>query len=201
MKKSFLLICLFLGLKSVAQDKSNTKNILSASPVSLSQHTPTGFGVQYERSIDNDGKVSFYLPVSYNFGNSDPCDKTVKSHILSVAPGIKYYPKGNDRKVSYAIGASIVAATGNSNCQCDVIDKPVSIEHSDAEMQETGVTKNPYGPVRELGGMLVNSININASPKIFIGSDLGVGAGYSKYKSESGAAILFQFSVKAGYKF
>jgi hypothetical protein len=105
-------------------------------------------------------------------------------------PGIKIYPTGGFGKVKYAIGPSLVVADGT----------------------KTGEIYDPYyGGTNQfisedhfMLGMMVNqSVNINPTPRLYLGSEFGFGFTYinSLAGINQTTAGLVQFSFKVGYRF
>lgn len=170
-----------------------SRNVLSVSPLQMSEFTPTGVGAQLEHFIGLSGKWSLYLPIAYTFGKSDPCDASVRTHMLYAYPGIKFYPFGSSHTVTYAVGPSVAAGRGNTNCAC-------------VNGGETGTDVNvakEYKPITELGMLINNSINIHASERIYMGAEIGVGSSVLDIENGKnlGADLMLQMNIKVGYRF
>lgn len=196
MKNSIVLAVLCIGTLHT-QAKDNPKNSLSVMPVSVTHHTATGIGLQYERMVSN--KISLALPLSYTFGKSNPCDATVRTYIGYANPGVKYYPAGNDRIVNYAVGLSAMLGTGKSNC-CSEINPTLSTEGG-ANADTKTLTEKRFTPITETGVLLNNSVTVNVTDRFFAGGDASVGAAYSRYANKIGWDAAFQFNVRVGFKF
>jgi hypothetical protein len=173
-------------------------NILSIAPLQISDNG-IGVGVSYERTLDKGGIVSFYLPVyltwsvnsdpnNYNYNTGGYNNSLVSSDpMFYAAPGIKIYPTSNKGKVKYAVGPSIVVASGQKT-------------YYDNNGGYTYETKQSRFM---MGVMVVNSLNINPTPKIYLGLELGLGG---TYINQTAGAIqqaqgLEEFSFRIGYRF
>lgn len=196
MKKIIVLATLCTGILQT-QAKDNPKNSLSVMPVSVTHHTATGVGLQYERMIGN--KFSLSLPVSYTFGNSNPCDATVRTYMGYANPGVKYYPAGNGRIVNYAVGVSAMLGRGNSNC-CSEINPTLSTQDGANADTKTLIEKR-FTPISETGILLNNSVTVNVTNRFFAGGDAGIGTAYSRYTNQAGWDAAFQFNFRVGFKF
>jgi hypothetical protein len=165
------------------------RTILTVSPVQVSERTPTGFGIQYERILTN--KVSLSLPIAYSFGNSDPCDPSIKSRVFYAYPGVKFYPAGYRHKVTYAVGPSLAFGQGTSNCDC-----------IDPATQTNEPSPKKYHPLTEMGVMVNNSINVQATSKVYLGAEIGMGASYLNIENgkNMGSDLMLQMNFKVGYR-
>jgi hypothetical protein len=197
MKKSLIVIMSLVSFGCAAQEKISPQNLISVSPAALSQTTATGVDVTYERFLGNSGKWSMTIPVAYSFGHSDPCDPNIKTDMLRTFPGIKYYPGGNNHIVSYSIGASVELGKGKSNCNCNV---------ENTQSPETGIPgadNNNYGfrPMTEMGVLIFNGIKAQATPRIFIGGEFGIGGVYVGYNNRNYTDLAFELNFRIGYRF
>lgn len=181
---------------SVAAQQQNAVNygrtIISVSPVQMSERTPTGFGIQYERFLGMSGKFSLYLPLAYSFGQSDPCDPTIKSRVFYAYPGIKFYPAGNQHTVTYSVGSSLAFGHGASNCDCT---DPAAVTNE--------FTPKKFHPVTEMGALINNSINVQATDRINLGAEVGIGATYLSVEDghNMGTDLMLQMNLRLGYRF
>jgi hypothetical protein len=191
-------VLLLLSASTFAQTHNAAKNAIALTAATLTQTTPLGFGAQYDRSIDKSGKWNFTVPVSYSFGNSNPCDPTIKTRMFRAYPGVKFYPAGNDHRVNYAIGASAVVGVGSSNCNCDAITDDKQKTQLDATAP---ASDNQFSNRTEAGVMINNALTMQACKHTFIGAELGLGSNYVNYKSIAGAEFAFRFSFNIGYRF
>jgi hypothetical protein len=178
------------------------RNVLAFSPIQFSENGVAGLGVSYEHVIDAAGILSFYVPVSAvlsidNSFNTDYYGNTVEYRsdpMFYLMPGVKIYPTGCFGKARYAIGPSLVVAAGQKT------------EYNyDYPYTYPGPT-NYYGVTRDrfLLGMMVNqSVNINPTPHLYIGAELGLGFTYLHLEDgvNRGTVPLFQFGFKVGYRF
>ncbi|MBX9449770.1 MAG: hypothetical protein KL787_08660 [Taibaiella sp.] len=124
-----------------------------------------GIGVEYERIVDKQRKVSIVIPFTYSFGSTDgynfPSNET--SNYFYFNPGLKFYPFGQ-RKVTYAIGPSLMFGTGKMT---GYYDDP-----------NTGIWN--YGSMqRTTFGVLANNyLNVQLTQHFCFSADLGLGIAY-----------------------
>lgn len=172
------------------------KNILSIAPLQLSDNG-IGIGASYERRLDKEGVVSFYLPVylTWNTNNSNNYNNNTYTAdpMFYVAPGIKIYPTGDQGKVKYAVGPNLVIATGSQT-------------NDNGYYNNSGYYTYGY-ETRDsrfmMGIMVINSLNINPTPNLYLGLELGVGDTYIN-KTDGGLQQqqgLVEFSFRIGYRF
>lgn len=180
-------------------------NVLAFSPLQLS-HEGIGIGISYERVLDKNGMCTFYLPLSYSYNDLggmsafDPLGvysdgRSAQSiSMFYVCPGIKYYPSSCFGKVKYAIGASLVAATGTTNTSGYVTDP-----FSGYPSYQDKISQDRF----LLGFMITNSLNINPSPKLYLGAEMNLGSSYLNQVDGKTDDVRFlaQFAIKAGFRF
>ncbi len=195
LKQISLLVLSAISYSATAQEQSAlvyNRNILSISPVQISENTPTGVGIQYERFLGADSKLSLYLPVAYSFGHSNPCDPDIRTRMLYAYPGVKFYPAGYKHKVTYAVGPSLAFGTGTTNCNC-----------GELVTQTMELKPKEYKPKTEMGVLINNSVNVQATNHVYIGSEIGLGATYLNTVGgrNLGTDIMLQMNLKVGYRF
>jgi hypothetical protein len=171
-------------------------NVLAVAPLQISENG-LGFGVSYERALDRKGIVAFYIPVigTYNLNGGtyyDPSTGTrVNAHqdaMYYVMPGIKLYPTGSYGYVKYAVGPSVVLATGQkSSTTYDAFGNPIYSTQTHTLM----------------GMVINNSLNINPNEHIYLGLEIGLGFTYLNRvgglnQDTNGIA---QGGFKIGYRF
>ncbi len=174
------------------------QNLLCFAPVQLTENG-LGLGLSYERSLDKKGIVAFYLPVAitFNLNNGtyyDPNTGTYqngKSDAMFYAmPGVKVYPTGSGGIVKYAIGPSVVIGDGT---------------RSSSNYYPYGIGGYVYQTQTHtvLGMIVNNSLNINPTPHIYLGIELGFGFTYLNRIGgiNQGTEGLVQGSFKIGYRF
>lgn len=178
------------------QRSENTKpkkygnNIISVMPMQLVTEGP-GIGLAYERVLDQNGILSFYMPAaiafSDNFNNSPIGSKNYPT--FYIMPGLKFYPTGGKGIVRYAVGPNIAYINGKR--EDFIYDNMGNI---------TGVGVQNRSA---LGIMVTNSLNINPTTHIHLGLELGLGFTYfDKVNNvEMGVNGLVQFGFKIGYRF
>src|SRR5690606_37438201 len=88
-------------------------------PIHMTNESPTGVGIQYERILDKGGLFSFYLPIGLAFYDDEVGPITTVPHPIAARtftylyPGAKFYPGGSGRRVSYSVGPSFAIGFGD----------------------------------------------------------------------------------------
>ncbi len=171
-------------------------SVLSISPMQFTENG-LGVGLSYEKAIDKKGVIAFYLPAALTFNLSSShydytTGTTVNGHqdaMCYLMPGVKIYPTGSFGTVRYAVGPSIVVADG----------------------QKSSAGYDPYYGYSNyqtlshfmLGIMVNNSLNINPTPHIYLGLELGLGFTYVNQVGglNQSTGFLAQGGFKIGYRF
>ncbi len=169
------------------------ENVIGFAPIQFTESGVAGFSFSYERVLDKNGIVAFYLPVIAELNIKSSTDyngNTVNSNdpMFYVMPGIKLYPTGCYGIAKYAIGPSLVIADGSKTTSA--ID-PFGSAYYTSQSQF-------------FFGMMVNqSININPTPHLYLGSELGMGFTYINQLAgvNQSSQFLVQFNFKIGYRF
>ena len=177
------------------------KNIISLAPIQMANEGPAGIGLHYERVLDKRSMLSFYLPIAviihrnndyyYNgtYNNNDR--NTTFTYFY---PGIKVYPTGSNRRVSYAAGISAALGFGSRYVQDVNFPSPSYSQHS----------------VFRAGMLVNNSLNVQPTKHIYLGVELGLGFTYiddmegddnNNYYNNYGDVPMVQFNFKIGYRF
>jgi hypothetical protein len=173
-------------------------NILSVTPIQFTENG-LGFGLAYERAIDANGVISFYLPLAltYNLNNGTYYNSAAGTNqnihydaMYYAMPGFKVYPTGGFGFIRYAIGPSFVIGDGQKSTP---VYDPASGLTTGYQIQDHLV----------LGVIINNSLNINPTPHIFVGLELGVGFTYLNQVAglNQGTSGLVQGGFKVGYRF
>ncbi|MCW3121182.1 MAG: hypothetical protein JWQ38_674 [Flavipsychrobacter sp.] len=202
-----MCIAITVSAQTIAEEPKKEKakyaeNVLAIAPIQLSENGVAGLGFSYERSLDKAGIIALYVPLSVVMNTNSEQRLGSNAHyndpMVYVMPGLKIYPTGNQGLAKYAIGPSIVFATG----QRTVIDNPDIV-----------FSTYPYGyyppstyTTRQhniLGMMINQSLNINPTPHLYVGTEFGFGFSYmNKLDGISQQTTgLVQFSFKVGYRF
>lgn len=178
------------------QSKNYGNNILSVMPMQITSNI--GVGVAYERVLDKNAVLSFYMPVTVAFpvindintGNTAPPGGGPTFFIM---PGLKFYPTGGKGVVRYAVGPNLTYITGQKHVNDFIYD-----EFGNITGQDIGWRKRTA-----LGIMITNGLNINPSEHIHMGLELGLGFTYFNTTNgvNSGTIPLAQFGFKIGYRF
>lgn len=164
-------------------------NIVGFAPIQLTENGAVGFSLSYERALDYNNIISFYVPAILEFrSNNSTADNIHHSDpMFYVMPGVKFYPTGGYGLAKYAIGPSLVIADGQWT-------------HDEITYYSTKtITENHF-----LFGMMINqSINLNPTPHLYVGSEFGFGFTYFNRLGgvNQGTDGLVQFNFKIGYRF
>lgn len=172
-------------------------NIIAVHPLQFTENGVAGVGVSYEHAFDPAGIVALYIPVvlDFNTSTSNPGyygnnGSATYDPMFYVMPGIKIYPTGSFGVAKYAIGPNLVVADG----------------------RKTSGFYDPYygGPWYNsdldhfvLGMMINQSLNINPTPRLYLGTELGMGFSYLNEigGNNQPTEFLVQFNFKIGYRF
>lgn len=184
------------------------RNIIAIAPLQVTEGV--GLGLSYERVLDKKGIISFYLPATIAFNTSNnsgeffpggyynnygyPYNETYNTYY--VMPGIKIYPTGSKGKVRYAVGPSLAFVFG----------KQYNAYYPDPLIYPS---QYPYYLSYRLedrfafGMMINNSLNIQPTPHLYLGLELGLGVTYIQQIGgvDVGTNTLGQFAFKVGYRF
>lgn len=196
---AFVLLLPELVKAQATETKGQFRNVLRVSPATVF-YGGTGGGLSYERFLDNDRKVSLYLPVSFGMRRymigktSVPAGGNDMNYSFMFNPGIRMYPKGQ-RRVSYAVGASVFVTRGSEN----------------GFMQESNGAYNAYAERSEtrMGSLISNSLTVNISKRLNIGLEALVGCSFysrigNKTNSEvqrEGVSQMTGIILQLGYRF
>jgi len=171
-------------------------SVLAISPMQFSENG-LGVGLSYEKSLDKKGIIAFYLPAAFTLNlNSTYYDYTTGANVNGyqdamyyVMPGVKIYPTGSFGTVRYAVGPSVVIADGEKS------SSNYDPQHGYSNYQ----TQSHF----MLGIIVNNSLNINPSPRIYLGLELGLGFTYMNQVGglNKGTAFLAQGGFRIGYRF
>lgn len=164
----FALLLPGLLKAQVTEMKGQLRNVLRISPATVF-YGGTGGGLSYERFLDDDRKVSVMLPVSFGLrrymigSTSVPAQGDDLNYSFMFNPGIRMYPKGQ-RRVSYAIGASVFVTRGSEN----------------GFTQESNGAYNAYAESTEMrvGSLISNNLTVNISKRVNIGLEALIGCSF-----------------------
>jgi hypothetical protein len=184
-----------------------SKNTIALAPFQYSENG-VGVGLSYEHALDPDGIISLYVPMlaTFNLKDNDYRDpyytgyygpqETNNNVMFYAMPGIKFYPTGMG-KVKYAVGPSVVAGFGQKTQYINnYVYDPINSYY---------VPAYGYGTYDRflLGMMINNSLNINATPRLYVGAEMGFGFTYFDRVGDvnQGVTFLTQGAFKIGYTF
>jgi hypothetical protein len=188
---SALLVLVMATGAATAQQNNYGPNIIRIMPLTAF-NGGVGLGASYERILDKDGKIGLNIPFSLGFRNNGDYNNDMNATFM-VNPGIKFYP-GGQRKVTYALGASLFASFGTNNGYRYDINQ--SYQYVNANTLQDGIMVNNY-------------LQFNLSPKVNIGLELGVGPAYIDQERDvtnhitynNGLNVMGQFSFHIGFRF
>ena len=176
-------------------------DVLAVAPLQFSENG-LGAGISYERAMDKDGYISFYLPVilTWNLNNGtyvNSNNQTVNGNadmMFYAMPGIKLYPAGSYGVVKYAVGPSLVIGAGQKSSSSTTYDPNTGYPVTSGETTQQHFI---------LGMIINNSLNINPSPHIYLGLELGLGFTYLNTigSLNQNTEFLAQGGFKIGYRF
>lgn len=179
-------------------DMKLADNILAIAPI---QFTENGVGValSYEKTIDKAGIIAYSLPVIATFnlnGQTEAHDGKHQDAMFYFSPGLKFYPTGSRGRTKYAIGPSLVIGAGEKTTGG-------AYHYWSGYSYLSGF--NPYETHSKfmLGILVNNSLNINPSPRMYIGMDFGFGFTYINQLGGANQGItgMVQAGFKIGYRF
>lgn len=181
-------------------------NHLTTLAIAPFQYTETGvgFGLSYERALDPDGIISAYVPAigAFNVRSNNNYYGNYyggTNYMFSVMPGVKFYPTGMGR-VKYALGPNAVIGYGR-HTDYGYVDPYYYTYSGTSYYAPSYYSSNRF----ILGMMLNNSLNVNATPHLYIGAEMGFGFTYltmnTRYNYNEGMKFLTQGAFKIGYTF
>ncbi|MBZ0097457.1 MAG: hypothetical protein K8F30_00155 [Taibaiella sp.] len=182
---------------SAAKNIKYGNNILSVMPMQITSNV--GVGMAYERVLDQNAILSFYMPVTVAFNPQgvDPVTGASNSYNNNpewyIMPGLKFYPTGSKGVVRYGIGPNLAYVTGKRWVNEFIYDNYGNITAVDTGWR----TKSA------LGIMITNSLNINPTAHLHLGLELGMGFTYFNKIGNRNQNVDFlgQFGFKIGYRF
>ncbi len=180
------------------------RNILSISGIQMTNESTAGVGIQYERILDKDGIIALYIPAAFSFFRDEatayrnwqqPYTRFEANRVfMNLYPGLKFYPGGSNRRVAYSVGPSFALGFGTRYIQRDVYNNNTN------QYWSTVTEQNVF----RAGFMVNNGLNIQPTPHLYIGTELGLGVSYydNTYGDYTiGEEPLVQFNFKIGYRF
>ena len=110
-----------------------------------------------------------------------------------IMPGLKFYPTTGYGTVRYAIGPSAVIGSGTKTYSYTTYD-PINGGYTNYSSDQTHFV---------FGLIVNNSLNINPTPHLYIGGELGLGFTYIDRIGGvgQGVNVLAQGNFKIGYRF
>jgi hypothetical protein len=168
-------------------------NVVAIAPLQFTENG-LGFSFSYERAVDKQGIIAFYLPVILTFNlangsyynyNTGVQENGHQDMMFYVMPGVKLYPTGSFGRVRYGIGPSLVIATGEKS------------------FNDYNTGFNVIQTHTMLGMIINNSLNINPNAHIHMGLELGLGFSYLNRVGgiNQETKFLAQGGFKIGYRF
>lgn len=174
------------------------KNILSLAPIQMTDFSPAGIGISYERVLDKDYRFAFYLPVAFSFKRdrqynpNTGLDEKHNNNMVYFYPGLKITPFGSNRVFSYSVGPSLAIGFGK-DAYYDYVYNPNTGNYY-TTFREENITR--------FGFLINNGLNVQVTPHFYMGTELGIGIRYydsSDYYDDFQPMV--QFNFKLGYRF
>ncbi len=185
MKKGLILVFLYvLGVQSIAQAKPNAmpKNTIGLNTIHIA-NSHIGFGAYYERSLTTNGRLSVIVPVSlgwefYTF-ISDVQSSNASYASYFANPGVKFYPFGNRKFFSYAVGMSVFSQMGKaSKIYGNVSNFLINDQYESYKFTTAGLLINNY-------------LNFKLNKNLSFGFEIGIGPSlYNNYKPVNEAIVV-----------
>lgn len=182
----------------------NRTSTIAIAPLQFTERG-MGAGLSFEHALDARGMLSLSVPFmvaihpSYKgrspyYDQYRPDQNGQSTAMYYAMPGVKFYPTGMG-KVKYALGPSLLAGYGNEyvHTRLYVYDPLRSTIIMDYKKVERMI----------LGMMLNNSLNIHATPHLYMGAELGLGFTYLDMANDvnRGTHAVVQGNFKIGYTF
>lgn len=199
---------IFRELDEVKREKNRNKygrNLIAIAPIQVTEGI--GLGVSYERILDENGIVSFHLPVTIAFTNQEYPDAYSSTYTgrgyygsvtnnfptYMVMPGIRIYPTSAFGVVRYSLGPNFIIGTGKRYLDEYVYDNIGNITDTVVGYKDRFL----------LGVAVTNSLNINPTKHLYLGMDMGLGFTYMNRIDgrTRNTAPLINFAFKIGYRF
>lgn len=172
------------------------KNIIAIAPLQMIQIVRAGLGLHYERQMDERGKFSFYLPVAFFLNevgirnNKTGVVNKGNRLVTYLYPGFKFYPAGSGHQFTYSMGGSL--AIGLDYADADEMISPIR-----GPIDSWNHVSNTMA-----GFMFQNGLNIQATPKFYMGLELGLGLTFLASGSWQGNVLpIYQLNYKFGYRY
>lgn len=191
---------LFVALNAGAENQNSRSgqkygtNIISAAPIQMTNHSPSGIGIQFEHFLDRKGQFALYFPMALSFYKDNYYTIGPKSRVYTYFyPGMKIYPAGSHHKVSYSVGPSLAFGFGNQYAMRTLFEPN---GHMSSYLVEDNVFR--------AGFVVNNGLNIQPTPAFYMGLELGLGMLYYSSAETYGGEFndpLVQFQFKMGYRF
>lgn len=194
--------------------------IFAVAPMQVTEDN-VGFGVSYEHFLDKNGIVSLYLPLSYALPQAGVSDYYVRSNypynypynnslrdefitnkgMVNFYPGIKIYPGGAHKKVTYALGTSLVVGVGSAERR--TIDYRVDTTFNGSyPTYSYAIKKDETENVSrfKMGMIITNFLNVRPGEKYYLGVEFGLGYSYMNTVGgeEDIRTALVQLGLKIG---
>ncbi len=173
-------------------------NIVSFAPIFFTENG-VGIAASYERVLDRNSIVSFYLPViaTINTDNQEESGYNKNEDIMAyIAPGIKFYPTSCRGLLKYAVGPSLVLGVG---------EKTTGGPYTQWNGVQYQTYLDPYVTrTKTMLGILVNnSMQVNPSTHLSLGFDFGFGFTYINDVGgvNKGVSGMVQGGFKIGYRY
>jgi len=205
--KKIIFAVLFLTTTFAWAQEKKPLTIFGFNPFHVSEEN-LGIAFSYERFLDEKGIFSMYIPLSISFPQvsnatfpttyySSQYTSNRNLTYFNTYPGIKIYPGGSNKRVSYAVGASLVMTVGKQNQTIVNYKQEPSNPYNFIFDNKSSADLNAF----KFGMLINNSLNVRPTNNFYFGVEFGLG--YTYLNSLNAVATdretLVQFGLKFGY--
>ncbi|MEY4333063.1 MAG: hypothetical protein RLZZ196_1801 [Bacteroidota bacterium] len=205
--KKIIFSVLFLTTTFAWAQEKKPLTIYGFNPFHVSEEN-LGIAFSYERFLDEKGIFSMYIPLSISFPQvsnatfpatyySSQYTSNRNLTYFNAYPGIKIYPGGSNKRVSYAVGASLVMAVGKQNQTIVNYKQEPSNPYNFIFDNKSSADLNAF----KFGMLINNSLNVRPTNNFYFGVEFGIGYTYlNAFDAEAiDREVLTQFGLKFGF--
>lgn len=144
----FIFTILLVPSLLFAKGEGSLKNVVGINTIETTNNH-IGIGVDYERFVAKNGKLSVVFPLSVGWEMGTVAKTTGSLSRESRAaffinPGVKFYPMGNSKFFTYSVGLSGFAHGGESTQIYGQVEVPSNGKGYDYRFQVFGILLNNY---------------------------------------------------------
>lgn len=195
-----LIFCVFGQFAAHAKSNAMPKNTVGINTIHIANNH-IGIGAFYERAITENGRLSVIVPVSvgWEYYAISTITQTSNNSFASyfANPGFKFYPFGNRKFFSYALGLSAFSQMGKvSRMSGNASAFPISGQYNEYKFTTAGLLINNY-------------LNFKLNKNLSFGFEIGIGPSiYNNYKPANeetvvkGGTLIYQnIAFQVAYQF